>query len=68
MKENSLSADTFYALRHTAVTTAAISEYFLADLNFKYVLTGKLLSDPLEKFFGTLRQMFGGNYYISTQQ
>ena len=37
-------------------------------MDFKFVLLGHLQSDPIESRFGWLRQMAGGNYFISVRQ
>ncbi len=38
------------------------------ELKYKYVLLGKFQSDPIERRFSWLRQLSGGNYYISVRQ
>ena len=41
--------------------------HFLKEKGFQYILTGNLLSDPIEKRFGIYRQMSGSNYFVSVR-
>jgi len=68
MGKESLTKETFLALRQTCVALADCSAYLIGQLNFKYVLLGSLQSDPLESRFGWFRQLSGANYYISMRQ
>ncbi|KAH7942060.1 hypothetical protein HPB49_020112 [Dermacentor silvarum] len=47
-----LTQSTAEGLRVTMLSMLEISEYLLNQCGFKYVLTGKLNQDPLERFFG----------------
>ncbi len=42
--------------------------YCLLELKYQYVLLGKFQSDPIERRFSWLRQLSGGNFYISVRQ
>lgn len=65
---NGLSRETFLALEHTCRGVSELSEYLMNELDFKYVLLGKLQSDPIEKRFGCYRQLSGANYFVSVRQ
>ncbi|KAH7966120.1 hypothetical protein HPB49_013897 [Dermacentor silvarum] len=62
VRSAAISQDTFLTqstaegLRVTMLSMLEISEYLLNQCGFKYVLTGKLNQDPLERFFGKARQ------------
>ncbi|KAH7938360.1 hypothetical protein HPB49_022800 [Dermacentor silvarum] len=43
-------------LRVTVKSVWELSIYLLKDCDFKYVLTAKMNQDPLERFFGIIRQ------------
>ncbi|KAH7958677.1 hypothetical protein HPB49_004141 [Dermacentor silvarum] len=51
-----LTQSTAEGLRVTMLSMLEISEYLLNQCGFKYVVTGKLNQDPLERFFGKARQ------------
>ena len=59
---------TFTAWIQTLRGVAGLCEDLLGICDFQYVLTGKLLSDPLEARFGCYRQMSGANYLLSVKQ
>ncbi len=42
--------------------------YCLQELKYQYVLLGKFQSDAIERRFSWLRQLSGGNFYISVRQ
>ncbi len=63
-----LSRETFLAVIHSCKTLVLIARYCLVKLQYKYVLLGKFQSDPIEKRFSWLRQLSGGNFYISVRQ
>ncbi|KAH7964308.1 hypothetical protein HPB51_027454 [Rhipicephalus microplus] len=48
-------------LRVTLKSVRELSIYLLKDCDFKYVLTAKMNQDPLERFFGIIRQAGGQN-------
>ena len=53
--------ETYEALRFTTMSTVATVKHLLSE-GFEYVLTRKFSSDAIEMFFGTMRQMMGGNF------
>ena len=63
-----LSRETFFALKQTCLALAECCRYLLTKTEFKFVLLGHLQSDPIESRFGWLRQLSGGNYFISVRQ
>lgn len=63
-----LTKETFLALRQTCLSLADCAAYLLNNLDFKYVLLGRLQSDDIESRFGWLRQLSGANYFISMRQ
>ena len=67
-KQQGLTRETFQATRHTCKTMISLAKYLLNSCNFRYVLLGRLVSDPLEQRFGWYRQCSGANYFISFKQ
>ncbi len=67
-KKHCLSRETSLAMRQTCQATAGLAKYLIEEKHFRYVLTGKLQSDPLESRFGWYRQSAGGNFYLSVRQ
>jgi hypothetical protein len=67
-KKNSFTSETFQALQQSTKSITDASIYLLEHRNFKYVLSGKLQSDPLEGRFGWYRQLCGANYSVSLRQ
>ncbi|KAH6933235.1 hypothetical protein HPB50_013744 [Hyalomma asiaticum] len=63
-----LTQETLSALRLSAQSLLALVKYCVSELHFKYVLLGKVQTDPLESRFGQYRQMAGGQYHISVRQ
>ncbi|KAL4092139.1 hypothetical protein QTP88_026695 [Uroleucon formosanum] len=66
VKKTKLSQNEFLTspaegLRVTIRSSIELSKYLLYDCGFSYVLTGKMNQDPLEKFFGMIRQAAGPN-------
>ena len=59
-----LSSQTSLALQRTLMCHAALIEELLADI-FKYVLTARFQSDPIERRYRQYRQMCGGRYLVS---
>lgn len=55
-KEMFLTPNTAEGLRVTLHSTIDLSTYLLTSCNFRYVLTAKMNQDPIERFFGTVRQ------------
>ena len=62
---NRFTDPTFTACIVTLRALANLCSDLLDNCDFRYVLTGKLLSDPLEARFGCYRQMNGANYLLS---
>ncbi|XP_077508836.1 uncharacterized protein LOC144120337 [Amblyomma americanum] len=56
-----LTKETYEATLLTTRSTVALIEYLLDHVNFRYVLTQALNSDPVESLFSSLRQFNGGN-------
>uniref|UniRef100_A0A1I8G8N8 THAP-type domain-containing protein n=1 Tax=Macrostomum lignano TaxID=282301 RepID=A0A1I8G8N8_9PLAT len=67
-KTAGLTAYTFGAVRQTCRAMAALVQYLLDCCGFSYVLMGKIQSDNIEARFGWIRQLSGGNYFISMRQ
>ena len=63
-----LTSETFTACIHTIGAILKLACYLIDDGSIEYVLTGKLMSDPLEGRFGWYRQANGGNFYKSVKQ
>ena len=64
---NCLTNDTSNAWHMTLLSLIDIVKSLLG-LGVKYVCMGKLQSDRLEGEFGVIRQLSGGNYWISVEQ
>ncbi|KAH6945673.1 hypothetical protein HPB50_009587 [Hyalomma asiaticum] len=60
-KDLFLTQSTADGLRVTLKSVRELSLYLLEHCDFKYVLTGKMNQDPLECFFGIIRQVGGQN-------
>lgn len=67
-KIGTFSKETFFAMKQTCVAIVECCKYLLDETEFKSFLIGHLQSDPIEARFGWLRQMSGGNYFISMRQ
>ncbi|KAH8008968.1 hypothetical protein HPB51_008159 [Rhipicephalus microplus] len=63
-----LTQETLSALRLSAQSLLALVKCCVSELYFKYILLGKVQTDPLESRFGQYRQMAGGQYHISVHQ
>ncbi|CAN7946296.1 unnamed protein product, partial [Ixodes pacificus] len=59
--ENFLSKETYHALVFTTKSNVECVRYLLTAKQFKYVLTRKLSSEPIESMFGFLRRSAGCN-------
>ena len=66
--KNGLSKQTFLACLQTSKTFPLLVEYLLKEKELKYILSGNIQSDPLEKRFGRYRQYSGANYFGSQKQ
>ncbi|KAH7986066.1 hypothetical protein HPB49_026133 [Dermacentor silvarum] len=60
-KEMFLTPLTAEGLRVSILSTLDLTEYLLTECGFKYVLTAKFNQDPLERFFGKVRQAAAEN-------
>ncbi|KAH6930153.1 hypothetical protein HPB50_011070 [Hyalomma asiaticum] len=58
---NRMTKETYEATVLTTRSTVALIEYLLDHVNFRYVLTRGLNSDPVESLFSCFRQYNGGN-------
>ncbi|XP_077492721.1 uncharacterized protein LOC144103890 [Amblyomma americanum] len=56
-----LSKETYQALVMTTISNVECIKHLLAVESFKFVLTRKFSSDPIESFFGWLRRSAGSN-------
>ena len=63
-----LTSQTSMACIQTMGAVLALSEYLQSKHGFQYLLTGKLLSDPIEARYGVYRQSNGGNCFMSVKQ
>ncbi|KMQ85335.1 hypothetical protein RF55_16184 [Lasius niger] len=61
-----LTSNTAEDLRVTIQSTIDICETLTTTYNFKYILTGRINQDSLEKFFGIIRQAAGANNHPPT--
>ena len=59
-----LSVQKSSALIHICKCQAALIENLLRE-GYKYVLTARFQTDPLEKRYGQYRQMSGGRFLVS---
>ncbi|KAH7959263.1 hypothetical protein HPB49_009756 [Dermacentor silvarum] len=56
-----MTKKTYEAAGMTTRSTVALIEYLLDHVNFRYVLTRRMNSDPVESLFSCFRQYSGGN-------
>ena len=63
-----LTTETFTACIQSMTAISELAKHLLERHGFHYVLTGKLMSDPLEGRFGWYRQTNGGNFFVSVKQ
>ncbi|KAH6934877.1 hypothetical protein HPB50_001578 [Hyalomma asiaticum] len=56
-----LTKETYQALTLTTKSNVECTRYLLDVVSFKFVLTRKFSSDPIESFFGWLRRSAGSN-------
>ncbi|XP_023232214.1 uncharacterized protein LOC111632058 [Centruroides sculpturatus] len=61
MKMQFLTKETYNALYLTTLSTVDVVKYLLNTVKFRYVLTRRFNSDPIESFFSCIRQFNGGN-------
>ncbi|KAE9522277.1 hypothetical protein AGLY_017320 [Aphis glycines] len=65
-KKDFLTKQTSEGLRVTLYSTIDLTKYLLDSCGFDYILPGKMCQDPLEKFFGIIRQSAGPNDHPTT--
>ena len=63
-----LSKQTSAALQRTLHCHAALIEDLLTIDGYKFVLTSRFQSDPLERRYGQYRQMSGGRFLVSLKE
>ena len=63
-----LSHETFTACIQTMGAVPELAKYLIDYHGFQYLLSGKLMSDPIEGRFGWYRQLNGGNFFMSVKQ
>ncbi|KAH9365035.1 hypothetical protein HPB48_007960 [Haemaphysalis longicornis] len=61
LAENFFSKETYHALVFTTHSNVECIRFLLTDKMFKFVLTRKMSSDPIESMFGFLRRSSGCN-------
>ncbi|KAH8018240.1 hypothetical protein HPB51_000851 [Rhipicephalus microplus] len=61
LAKNFLTKETYEGLVITTRSNVECIRYLLEEMSFHFVLTRKILSDPLESFFGWLRKSAGSN-------
>lgn len=64
----SYSKSAFSAFKQTTSGLIGCCKYLLDNLQLNYVLLGSIQSDSIETRFGWIRQLSGGNYYVSCRQ
>ena len=65
---NGLSLGTFKTFQQTSRAFPLLVRYLLDEKGLKYVLSGKIQSDFIEKRFGRYRQLSGANYFATERQ
>jgi len=63
-----LSNEMFFSLRHTLRGLIHLSKYLFETSDLEFILLGKVNSDPIERRFGTYRQLSGANFFVSLKQ
>lgn len=63
-----LSNSTATGLRVTISSTLSLLEYLTKSVGYRYLMTSRLSTDPLENFFGIVRQSSGCNAHPSPEQ
>lgn len=61
-KKKFLTHETYEALTYTTTSTVACVRFLLEEKGFKYVLTRRFSSDPVEQLIGAIHQMIGENF------
>ena len=63
-----LTSETFTACIHTIGAVLELAHYLIDDGSIENVLTGMLMSDPLEGHFEWYQQTNGGKFYMLIKQ
>ena len=63
-----LTSETFTACIQTMSAIPKLAAYLVKNHSFQYLLSGKLMSDPIEARFAWYRQVNGGNFFMSVRQ
>ena len=63
-----LTTETFTACIQTMSALPELASFLIKKHGFRYLLSGKLMSDPIEVRFGWYRQVNGGNFFMSVKQ
>ena len=63
-----LTTETFTACIQTMSALPELASFLIKKHGFRYLLLGKLMSDPIEARFGWYRQVNGGNFFMSVKQ
>ena len=63
-----LTSETFTACIQTMSAIRKLAAYLVKNYSFQYLLSGKLMSDPIEARFGWYCQVNGGNFFMSVRQ
>ena len=66
--KSGLRKQTFLSCQQTSQRFPPLVKYLIEKRGLDYVLSGNFQSDPLEKRFGTYRQLSGANYFGSEKQ
>lgn len=67
-RTGAFSNETHLAISHTTHALLELTKYCTEELNFKYLLPGKIQTDGLEARFGKYRTMAGSQYLVSLRQ
>lgn len=68
LDSHKLTKETHLALSHTTYALIELTKYCISELNFSYILPGKIQTDSLEARFGKYRTMAGSQYLVSIRQ
>ncbi|KAH8037144.1 hypothetical protein HPB51_008826 [Rhipicephalus microplus] len=67
-KRHFLSESTAIGFRVTIANTLSLLKYLTESVGFKYLMTSRLSTDPVEHFFGIVRQSSGCNAHPSPDE
>jgi len=63
-----LSKETFHSFIFTLRGLIALCEHLFEVSELTFILLSKINSDPIERRFGTYRQLSGANFFVSLKQ